>query len=114
MCPEVHSSIEDEKRVLWYNSEMINDQSIFRTNTNSDSRSMLDIPITELTHAANYVLKNYIALNHRDLTRETAKLLGFNRVTNVVRNQVGLAIRQGINKRHFKLSKENLYILVDD
>lgn len=113
MYLEVHSTYEDAREVLWDNDEMVNDQSIFRANTESESRNMSDIPITELTNAANYVLKNYITLNHEDLVRETAKLLGFYRVTNVVRNQVDLAIQAGLNKEYFKLTKENLYVLTE-
>ena len=80
---------------LWQPEQFPADYEYFRVPRDDESnppRGVEEIPAIEIANAAAAVLKQQIALPQEDLARETAKLLGFGRVTDNIASYMNTGI----------------------
>ncbi len=95
-----HSTYDGEMTVYWKRGQVPEDYKDFR----AGEREAKDIPSQEAANAALAVLAHQLGLSRGDLARECAKLFGFSRLAQQVRQSM---------ERGIDLAKEQGRLLVD-
>lgn len=77
---------------IWRDAGQAESWRGYRPNSGPDQRAIGEVPVEELLGAVVEALDINISLTREDLVRETARLLGFQRVGRVVQERVVVAL----------------------
>ena len=82
---KLNYTMQDEEKIYWNDEQGPETYTLIRkTGEGDNKRDTKDVPITEAINAVCYVLEQQISLLEDDLIRESAKLMGYTRMGNIV------------------------------
>ena len=96
-------TLSDGERVYWKYGQTPENYTDFRANTDEEKRDAKEVPVEEAANAVIKAIDNQFSLSQEDLVKESAKLMGFNRVGNTVYARFELAVQYA--KEHNKIVK---------
>ena len=104
------STFSDGERVYWKNGQTPESYTDFRVNTEKVKRDAKEVPVEEAVNAVVKAIENQFSLSHEDLVKESAKLMGFNRVGNAVYARFELAVQSAKERGKIVKSENGLWI----
>lgn len=99
-----------DKNFYWLSSQNPNTYQGFRVSA-SGIRDADDIPIQEIVNAVCTTLELQIAMPKADLLRETANLLGYSRLGNIVISSITSGIEYAVQRGKIVEQKDDYYTL---
>lgn len=101
---------QGDKNYYWLSSQNPDEYQGFRGSA-SGLRDVGDIPVQEIANAVSFMIEQQIGMPHEELLRETANLLGYSRLGNVVISSVTAGIEFAVQKGKIKKQKDDYYVL---
>lgn len=97
---EIHVRTTAGTQALWRSAQQAETWSGYRANGSNDQRTIADVPSEEILGAVLAALETNISLGRDDLTREAARLLGFQRMGRIVQDRTAIGVDLAINAGH--------------
>lgn len=109
---KLNYTIQNGEKIYWNDGQSPESYVLIRkTGEGNDKRDAGDIPIAEAVNAVIYILEQQISLSEDDLIRETAKLMGYTRMGNIVVSLFKEAVLQANKQNRIRLSNNNRFVL---
>ncbi len=103
----------EEEIVFWGELNPTQYAGIRVTDADAYRREVKDIPVEEVANAVCYALAQQITLGDDDLIRESAKVMGYTRVTEKVTQVFQLAVQYAETVGRIKRTEKGSWILTD-
>lgn len=106
---------KDGEVVYWKNNDFPKYFLKYRVVSEEEPKiDFADIPMLEIANAICYLLKLNFAIPKENIIKETAKLMGYDRAGQNIRDRICNTINYAVNKNMISQGTNDCYVLTDD